>query len=175
MKGTQQRKTDRSEKESEYDSKVISTKRVSKTTSGGRTMSFQAVVAIGDRKGSLGLGKGKANEVPEAIRKATDSAKKHLVRLQLKSTPTGLGIHHEAFQKTCGAKLLMRPAKAGKGVKAGSSVRVIFELAGITDVVAKSLGSNQPYNLAQAAFTALKNQRNVSDFLSKKSSGGLND
>lgn len=146
-------------KTSPYEEKVISIGRVSKTTKGGRTMRFTATVAVGDRKGRVGLGTGKANEVPVAISKAIKAAEKNVIRVNLVEDRT---LSHEVIG-TCGAaKVLIKPAKAGRGIIAGGPVRNVLELAGVKDIVSKSLGSNTQINTAKAAMDALKQQRSAS-------------
>lgn len=145
-------------KKSPYEEKVISIGRVSKTTKGGRTMRFTATVAVGDRKGKVGLGTGKANEVPEAISKALKAAEKNVISVNLVENRT---LSHEVIG-TCGAaKVLIKPAKAGSGIIAGGPVRNVLELAGVKDIVSKSLGSNTQINTAKAAMNALKSQRSA--------------
>ena len=145
-------------RKSPYEEKVISIGRVSKTTKGGRTMRFAATVAVGDRKGRVGLGTGKANEVPEAISKALKAAEKNVIFVNLVE---GRTLSHEVIG-TCGAaKVLIKPAKAGSGIIAGGPVRNVLELAGVKDIVSKSLGSNTQINTAKAAMNALKMQRSA--------------
>ena len=145
-------------KKSPYEEKVISIGRVSKTTKGGRTMRFTATVAVGDRKGKVGLGTGKAGEVPEAISKALKAAEKNVISVNLVENRT---LSHEVIG-TCGAaKVLIKPAKAGSGIIAGGPVRNVLELAGVKDIVSKSLGSNTQINTAKAAMNALKAQRSA--------------
>ena len=135
-------------KKSPYEEKVISIGRVSKTTKGGRTMRFTATVAVGDRKGKVGLGTGKANEVPNAISKAIKAAEKNVITVNLVE---GRTLSHEVIGKCGAAKVLVKPAKAGSGIIAGGPVRNVLELAGVKDIVSKSLGSNTQINTAKAA------------------------
>ena len=121
-------------KKSPYEEKVISIGRVSKTTKGGRTMRFTATVAVGDRKGKVGLGTGKANEVPNAISKAIKAAEKNVITVNLVE---GRTLSHEVIGKCGAAKVLVRPAKAGSGIIAGGPVRNVLELAGVKDIVSK--------------------------------------
>lgn len=146
-------------KKSPYEEKVISIGRVSKTTKGGRSMRFTATVAVGDRKGKVGLGTGKANEVPEAISKAIKAAEKNVIRVNLVEDRT---LSHEVIGICGAAKVLIKPAKAGSGIIAGGPVRNVLELAGVKDIVSKSLGSNTQINTAKAAMDALRNQRSAS-------------
>lgn len=162
------RKNDRSNKrefvkKSPYEEKVISIGRVSKTTKGGRTMRFTATVAVGDRKGKVGLGTGKASEVPTAISKAIKAAEKNVISINLVE---GRTLSHEAIGKCGAAKVLVKPAKAGSGIIAGGPVRNVLELAGVKDIVSKSLGSNTQINTAKAAMDALKQQKSASHIAS---------
>ncbi len=157
------KKQEFAKKTSPYEEKVISIGRVSKTTKGGRSMRFSATVAVGDRKGRVGLGTGKANEVPEAISKAIKAAEKNVIKINLVEDRT---LSHEAIGVCGAAKVLIRPAKAGRGIIAGGPVRNVLELAGVKDIVSKSLGSNTQINTAKAAMNALKQQRSASHIAS---------
>ena len=150
-------------KKSPYEEKVISIGRVSKTTKGGRTLRFTATVAVGDRKGKVGLGTGKANEVPNAISKAIKAAEKNVITVNLVE---GRTLSHEVIGKCGAAKVLVKPAKAGSGIIAGGPVRNVLELAGVKDIVSKSLGSNTQINTAKAAMDALKQQKSISHIAS---------
>lgn len=136
--------------------KVINIGRVTKVTQGGRHFRFSATVAVGNRKGLVGIGSGKANEVPEAIKKALQAANKNVVKVALIDNRT---IPHEATAKVGRAVVLIKPAKKGTGVIAGGAARAILELAGIKDIVSKSLGSNTQVNVAKATLEALKSER----------------
>lgn len=131
--------------------KLVNIGRVAKVVKGGRRFSFSAIVVVGDESGRVGWGSGKAREVPEAVRKATDVAKKRMVRVPLRD---GRTIHHNARGEFGGAQVFMKPATPGTGIIAGGPMRAVFESMGMKDVVAKSLGSNNPYNLIQATFEA---------------------
>ena len=136
--------------------RVVSISRVTKVTKGGRHFRFSATMAVGDGKGLVGIGTGKANEVPEAIKKGIQAANKNLCKVSVIDNRT---IPHDAIG-TCGkARVLIKPAKEGTGVIAGGAVRVILELAGIKDIVSKSLGSNTKVNMAKATLEALKSER----------------
>ena len=143
-------------KQNLLEEKVISIGRVTKVTKGGRHFRFSATVAVGNRKGLVGMGSGKANEVPEAIKKALQAANKNVVKVALIDNRT---IPHEATAKVGRAVVLIKPAKKGTGVIAGGAARAILELAGVKDIVSKSLGSNTQVNVAKATLEALKSER----------------
>lgn len=142
----------------EYNETVISVNRVTKVTKGGRTLRFAATVAVGDGKGKVGLGTGKANEVQDAIKKAISDATNNVIKVELVENRT---ISHEAIGVSGAAKVMIKPAQAGTGIIAGGSVRAILELAGIKDIISKSLGSNTKLNTARATMEALKSQRSA--------------
>jgi small subunit ribosomal protein S5 len=152
-------KRERSERgereESEFIDKLVHINRVAKVVKGGRRFGFAALVVVGDQKGRVGFGHGKAREVPEAIRKATDAAKRSLVRVPLRE---GRTLHHDVYGRHGAGKVQLRAAPAGTGIIAGGPMRAVFESLGMQDVVAKSLGSSNPYNMVRATFDALKNQ-----------------
>jgi small subunit ribosomal protein S5 len=131
--------------------RLVSIQRVTKVTKGGRTFSFSAVVVVGNEDGIVGFGLGKANEVTTAIAKGVEDAKKNLIKVPILNGT----IPHEQFSKYEGAKVFIKPASSGTGVKAGGAMRAVFESVGITDVLAKSKGSSNPHNLVKATFTAL--------------------
>ena len=138
---------------SELVEKLVSVNKVSKTVKGGKNFSFAALVIVGDRNGKVGFGKGKAKEVSDAKSKAFEMARKSLVKISLKE---GRTIHHDVEGRFCSAKVNLRTAPAGTGVIAGGAMRAIFECAGIHDIVSKSLGTSNPYNMVWATFEALR-------------------
>lgn len=146
------RRFDRKE-DNPFEEKVVTINRVTKVTKGGRRFRFAAVVIIGDKKGRVGLGTGKANEVPDAIKKAIKEARKSLIRVQV----VGTTVPHEILGHYGSGKVLIKPAKKGTGVIAGGPARAVIELAGISDVYTKSLGSNTPINMIRATMDGLRN------------------
>jgi small subunit ribosomal protein S5 len=144
---------EREERDSEFVDKLVHINRVAKVVKGGRRFGFAALVIVGDQKGRVGYGHGKAREVPEAIRKATESAKRGMVRIALRE---GRTLHHDVSGRWGAGKVIVRAAPAGTGIIAGGPMRAVFETLGVQDVVAKSLGSSNPYNMVRATFAALQ-------------------
>ena len=145
----------REERDSEFTDKLVHINRVAKVVKGGRRFGFAALVVVGDQKGRVGFGHGKAREVPEAIRKATDAAKRSLMRVPLRE---GRTLHHDVLGRHGAGKVYLRAAPPGTGIIAGGPMRAVFETLGMQDVVAKSIGSSNPYNMVRATFDALKHQ-----------------
>ena len=136
----------------EFADRLVAINRVSKTTKGGKNFGFAALVVVGDQRGRVGFGKGKAKEVPEAIRKATEQAKRRLIRVPLRE---GRTLHHDIEGRHGAGKVVMRTAAAGTGIIAGGPMRAVFEMLGLQDVTAKSLGSQNPYNMIRATMDGL--------------------
>jgi small subunit ribosomal protein S5 len=146
---------DREDRDSEFMDRLVHINRVAKVVKGGRRFGFAALVVVGDQKGRVGFGHGKAREVPEAIRKATESAKRALVRIPLRE---GRTLHHDVRGRHGAGRVVLRAAPAGTGIIAGGPMRAIFETLGMHDVVAKSQGSSNPYNMVRATFDALQRE-----------------
>ncbi|HWD59488.1 MAG TPA: 30S ribosomal protein S5 [Stellaceae bacterium] len=151
-RGGDDRQSRERNEESEFAEKLVSINRVAKVVKGGRRFGFAALVVVGDRKGRVGYGSGKAREVPEAIRKATEQARRGLVRVPLRE---GRTFHHDIADSFGAGKVVIRAAKPGTGIIAGGPMRAIFEALGVQDVVAKSVGSSNPHNMIKATFEAL--------------------
>ena len=134
--------------------KLVGINRVAKVVKGGRRFGFAALVIVGDQKGRVGWGKGKAREVPEAIRKATESAKRNMIRVPLRE---GRTLHHDATGRFGAGRVVLRTAPPGTGVIAGGPMRAIFETLGVQDIVTKSIGTSNPHNMIKATFNALEN------------------
>lgn len=159
--------------------KLVSINRVAKVVKGGRRFGFAALVVVGDGRGRVGHGAGKAREVPEAIRKATEAAKAKLIRVPLRE---GRTLHHDTLGRYGAGKVVVRAAPAGTGIIAGGPMRAVFECIGVQDVVTKSQGSSNPYNMVRATFEALKSQvsprtvaakrgKKVADIIGRRSRG----
>ena len=144
---------------SDLEDKVIAINRVTKVVKGGRQFRFAATVVVGNRKGKVGIGLGKAKEMPDAVKKATQAASKNLINVELIDNRT---ISHEIIVKEGAVRVMLKPAKEGTGVKAGGPVRDVLELAGVKDVLSKSLGSSTKVNMARATLNALKAQKSPS-------------
>src|SRR6201992_682553 len=154
-RGGRERSKERGEARSEVVDKLVHINRVAKVVKGGRRFGFAALVVVGDQKGRVGFGHGKAREVPEAIRKATEAAKRGLVRVPLRE---GRTLHHDVAGRHGAGKVVCRAAPPGTGIIAGGPMRAVFETLGVQDVVAKSFGSSNPYNMVRATFDALTNE-----------------
>ena len=156
------------ERDSEFIDRLVFINRVSTVVKGGRRFSFAALVVVGDQKGHVGFGHGKAREVPEAIKKATDAAKASLVKVPLKE---GRTLHHDIEGRHGAGKVVLRTAPPGTGIIAGGPMRAVFEVLGIQDVVAKSIGTSNPHNMIKATFDAFKSMyspRNVANKRGRK-------
>ena len=165
--GGNREKRDNDEK-SEFSDRLVAINRVSKTVKGGKRFGFAALVVVGDQQGRVGFGKGKAKEVPEAIRKATDRAKRGIIKVPLKE---GRTLHHDLIGRHGAGKVVLRTAPVGTGIIAGGPMRAVFEMLGIQDVVAKSTGSQNPYNMVRATMKGLQGElspRNVAQRRGKK-------
>ena len=152
-----QKERGREKAESEFTDKLVHINRVAKVVKGGKRFGFAALVVVGDLRGRVGFGHGKAREVPEAIRKATESARRALTRVPLRDART---LHHDSEGRHGSGRVVVRSAPPGTGIIAGGAMRAVFEMLGVQDVVAKSLGSSNPYNVVRATFDALKSQEN---------------
>ncbi len=141
------------ERDSEFIDRLVHINRVAKVVKGGKRFGFAALVVVGDQKGRVGFGHGKAREVPEAIRKATEQAKRQLIRVPLREART---LHHDVTGRHGAGKVVLRAAVPGTGIIAGGPMRAVFETLGINDIVAKSTGTSNPYNMVRATFDALK-------------------
>jgi small subunit ribosomal protein S5 len=174
-----ERDRDREDRD-EFVDKLVAINRVAKVVKGGKNFGFAALVVVGDQKGRVGYGKGKAREVPEAIRKATQEAKRGLIRVPLRE---GRTLHHDAQGRWGAGKVVLRAAPPGTGIIAGGPMRAVFETLGVSDVVAKSLGSSNPYNMVRATIHALQSQtsprtiankrgKKVADVIARRTGGG---
>ncbi|HJQ55847.1 MAG TPA: 30S ribosomal protein S5 [Vineibacter sp.] len=150
--GRGQRRDSGDREENELVDRLVDINRVSKTVKGGKRFGFAAIVVVGDQRGRVGYGTGKAREVPEAIRKATESAKRGMIRVALRE---GRTLHHDAVGHFGAGRVVLRAAPAGTGIIAGGAMRAVFETVGLKDVVAKSMGTSNPHNMIKATFEAL--------------------
>ena len=164
-RGRNRDRDNRQEEQSEFVDRLVGINRVAKVVKGGKNFGFAALVVVGDQKGRVGFGHGKAREVPEAIRKATDEAKKKMIRVPLRE---GRTLHHDGRGCWGAGKVVLRAAPPGTGVIAGGPMRAVLDVLGVQDVVAKSLGSSNPYNMVRATFDALKNQSSPRSVASKR-------
>jgi small subunit ribosomal protein S5 len=151
--------------ESEFIDKLVHINRVAKVVKGGRRFAFAAIVVVGDQRGRVGCGSGKAREVPEAIRKATEQAKRELIRVPLRE---GRTLHHDVTGHFGAGRVILRSAPAGTGIIAGGPMRAVFESLGIQDIVAKSLGTTNPHNMIKATFDALKHLQSPRSIASRR-------
>lgn len=151
--------------EPELIERLVGINRVAKVVKGGRRFGFAALVIVGDGKGRVGYGHGKAKEVPEAIKKATDQAKRKMIRVPLRE---GRTLHHDVHGKDGAGKVFLRSAPPGKGIIAGGPMRAVFEAMGVQDIVAKAIGSNNPYSMVNATFAALENTQSPRDVASRR-------
>ncbi len=164
QKQSEKRRQRQEEIGTEFEEKVLYINRCSKVVKGGRKFSFSALVLVGDGQGHVGFGFAKANEVSDAIRKGSESARKNIFTIEM----DGSTIPHEVYVEWDGAKLLMKPAREGTGVVAGSKVRSVLELGGVKDVIAKSLGSNNPRNQLNAVFKALMQLKSREQYMAER-------
>ena len=159
------RRDNRPEETPEFADRLVAINRVSKTVKGGKRFGFAALVVVGDQRGRVGFGKGKAKEVPEAIRKATEQAKRQMIRVPLKDSRT---LHHDMEGRHGAGKVVMRTAVAGTGIIAGGPMRAVFEMLGLQDVVAKAIGSSNPYNMIRATMDGLKKETSPRQVASRR-------
>ncbi len=164
-RGRDRRRRDDNDGEPELIDKLVQINRVAKTVKGGRNFQFAALAVVGDGKGRVGFGQGKAREVPESIRKSTEEAKKTMIRVPLRE---GRTLHHDAKGRWGAGKVVLRAAPPGTGVIAGGPMRAVLEALGVQDVVAKSVGSSNPYNMVRATFEALKAQSSPRSVAAKR-------
>lgn len=171
---------ERDKEDNEFIDRLVHINRVAKVVKGGKRFGFAALVVVGDQQGRVGFGHGKAREVPEAIRKATESAKRTMIRVPLRE---GRTLHHDTRGRHGAGKVLLRSAPPGTGIIAGGPMRAVFETLGVQDVVAKSLGSSNPYNMVRATFDALghevsprmvaaKRNKKVGDIVASRNGNG---
>lgn len=153
------------DRDSEFVEKLVHINRVAKVVKGGRRFGFAALMVVGDQKGRVGFGHGKAREVPEAIRKATETAKKAMIRVPLRE---GRTLHHDVAGRHGAGRVTLRAAPPGTGIIAGGPMRAVFETVGMQDVVAKSIGTSNPYNMVRATFDALKHESSPRSVASRR-------
>jgi len=151
--------------QSELKEKLVAINRITKVVKGGRRFGFAALVIVGNQKGLVGYGHGKAKQVPDAIKKASEEAKSSLVKVPLRE---GRTIHHDTYGKSGSGKVLLRGAPAGTGIIAGGAMRAIFEVMGITDILAKCIGSANPYNVVRATLNGLSSMNTPADIAAKR-------
>jgi small subunit ribosomal protein S5 len=161
----QEARQERNEERSEMIDKLVSINRVAKVVKGGRRFGFAALVVVGDGKGRVGYGSGKAKEVTDAVRKATDDAKKQMIRIPLRE---GRTLHHDITARFGAGKVMMRSAPRGTGIIAGGPMRAVFEALGVQDVVCKSTGSSNPHNMVKATFEALQKVKSPRTIAAKR-------
>ena len=166
MANEQNAKDNNFKDENELIDKLVGINRVAKVVKGGRRFGFAALVVVGDGKGRVGVGSGKAKEVPEAVRKATEDAKTKMIRVHLKDNRT---LHHDVVGRFGAGKVILRSASPGTGIIAGGPMRALFESLGIKDVVAKSTGTSNPHNMLKATFDAFKQSESPKSIASKRS------
>ncbi|MAH05356.1 MAG: 30S ribosomal protein S5 [Pseudomonadota bacterium] len=159
------RPVEKEQQENEFNERLVGINRVAKVVKGGRRFGFAALMVVGDGKGRVGFGHGKAKEVPDAIRKATEAAKRNIVRVPLRE---GRTLHHDIKGRYGAGKVLLRAAPTGTGIIAGGPMRAIFEALGIQDVVAKAVGTSNPYNMVRATFDALQNVESPRQIASRR-------
>ncbi len=156
---------ERQQEEQELVERLVGINRVAKTTKGGRNMAFAALVVVGDGKGRVGQGHAKAREVPEAIQKATQKAKRNMIRVPMRE---GRTIHHDVKGRHGAGKVFLRSAPSGTGIIAGGPMRAVFEALGVQDIVAKAIGSNNPYSMVNATFAALEDMQSPRHVASRR-------
>jgi len=169
MARVQKQDKNSSKEDSELVDKLVGINRVAKVVKGGRRFGFAALVVVGDQRGKVGFGTGKAKEVPEAIKKATDDAKKNMVKVPMKE---GRTLHHDMKGHYGAGRVVLRSAPSGTGIIAGGPMRAVFETLGVQDVVAKSIGTSNPHNMIKAtfdAFNSMNSPRNIASKRGKKS------
>lgn len=161
-----QKREPREREESELIEKLVSINRVAKVVKGGRRFGFAALMVVGDGRGRVGFGTGKAREVPEAVKKATEQAKRSMIRVPLREART---IHHDTFGRDGAGRVFLRSAPQGTGIIAGGPCRAVFEAVGIQDIVAKAIGSSNPHSMVNATFAALRNMESPRQVASRRS------